>query len=80
MERIRINIYDTMGGVGGRDHLYYLTDFGSLKKKANESVFEFNRIFNNLYNKIPIDIKTSKPTTKVTYVGEFEAYFTILLR
>jgi hypothetical protein len=58
-----------------RDHLYYLTEFGSLKKKENETIVEFNRIFNKLYNNIPIDIKPSQPTTKVTYVGAFEVDF-----
>jgi hypothetical protein len=61
-------------------HLYYLTEFGSLKKKKMKLFVDFNRRFNKLYNKIPIDIKPSQPTTKVTYVGAFEANFSMVLR
>jgi hypothetical protein len=43
-------------------------------------VVDFNRIFNKIYNKIPIDIKPSQTTTKVTYAGAFEAYFSMVLR
>jgi hypothetical protein len=63
-----------------RDHLYYMTEIGSLNKKKNEIVVDFNRIFRKLYNNIPIDVKSSQPTTKITYVGEFEADFSMMLR
>jgi hypothetical protein len=63
-----------------RDSLYYLNEFGSLKKRANEIVDDFNRRFNKLYNKIPADIKPSQPTTKVTYVGAFDVDFSMTLR
>jgi hypothetical protein len=65
---------------GWRDHLYYLTKFGSLNKKPKETVIDFNRMFNKLYNKVPIDIKPSQPAIKVTYVGAFEFYFSMMLR
>ena len=39
-----------------RDHLYYLTKFGALKKKS-EFFLEFNKRFDKLYNRILIDIK-----------------------
>jgi hypothetical protein len=55
-----------------KDHLYFLTEFGSLKKKQNESVPDFIKIFNKLYNKIPADVKPSQPATKVTFVGSFD--------
>jgi hypothetical protein len=42
------------------DKLYYLNEFVSLKKRANENVDDFNRRFNKLYNKIPVDIKPSQ--------------------
>jgi hypothetical protein len=63
-----------------RDHLYYITEFGSLKKKSTEYLVEFNKIFNKLYNKILVDIKPSQAVTKVTYVGAFEADFSMMLR
>jgi hypothetical protein len=62
------------------DHLYYLTEFGSLNKKVGESVVEFNKRFNKLYNKIPHDIKPSQVEAKVTYVGAFEVDFSMMLR
>jgi hypothetical protein len=55
-----------------RDHLYYLTKFGSLKKKVAETVVDFNKRFNKIYNKIPVDIKPSQVAAKVTYAGAFE--------
>jgi hypothetical protein len=36
--------------------------------------------FNKLYNTIPAYINPSQPTTKVTYVGEFDADFSMTLR
>jgi hypothetical protein len=65
---------------GKRDSLYYLTEFGSLKKRANEPVVDFNRIFNKLYNKIPRDINPSQQAAKVTYVGDFDVDFSMVLR
>jgi hypothetical protein len=58
-----------------KDHLYFLTEFGNLKKKHNEYVPDFIKIFNKLYNKILIDVKPSQPTAKVTFVGSFDPYF-----
>jgi hypothetical protein len=57
-----------------------LTEFGNIKKKQNESVSDFIKIFNKLYNKIPADVKPSQPTTKVTFVGSFDLDFSLLLR
>jgi hypothetical protein len=62
------------------DILYYLNEFGSLKKRANEIVDDFNRRFNKIYNKIPKDIKPSQPTIKVIYVGAFDVDFSMVLR
>jgi hypothetical protein len=36
-----------------RDNLYYLIEFGSLKKKPYDYVFYFNIRFNKMYNNIP---------------------------
>jgi hypothetical protein len=63
-----------------KDHLYFLTEFGNLKKKQNESVSDFIKRFNKLYNKIPADVKPSQPTAKVTFVGSFDPDFSLLLR
>jgi hypothetical protein len=48
-----------------KDHLYYLTEFGALRKKNSESVLEFTQRFNKLYNKIPVEVKPSQPAAKV---------------
>jgi hypothetical protein len=63
-----------------KDHLYYLTEFGALKKKGSESVLEFIQRFNKLYNKIPAEVKPSQPATKVTFAGAFDPDFALLLR
>jgi hypothetical protein len=33
--------------------LYYITEFGSLKRKEGESISDFSERFNKMYNKIP---------------------------
>jgi hypothetical protein len=63
-----------------KDHLYYLTKFGALKKKNYESVLEFTQRFNKLYNKIPDEVKPSQPSAKVTYARAFDPDFALLLR
>jgi hypothetical protein len=37
--------------------LYYIIEFGSLKKGEGEYVSEFSKSFNKMYNKIPVEIK-----------------------
>jgi hypothetical protein len=39
-----------------KDFMYYITEFGSLKRKEGESVSEFSKRFNKMYNKIPAEI------------------------
>jgi hypothetical protein len=63
-----------------KDHIYYLTEFGALRKKNSESVLEFTQRFNKLYNKIPAEVKPSQPTAKVTFVGAFDPDLALLLR
>jgi hypothetical protein len=63
-----------------KDHLYYLTEFGSLKKKNSETVMEFILRFNKLYNKIPAAVKPSEPSAKVIFAGAFEPDFALLLQ
>jgi hypothetical protein len=38
------------------DFMYYMTEFGSLKRKEGESVSDFSKRFNKMYNKILIEI------------------------
>jgi hypothetical protein len=37
--------------------MYYIIEFGSLKRKEGESVSDFSKRFNKMYNKISTEIK-----------------------
>jgi hypothetical protein len=63
-----------------KDHLYYLTEFGALRKKNFKLVPEFTQRFNKQYHKIPAEVKSSQPAAKVTFTGAFEPDFALLLR
>jgi hypothetical protein len=39
------------------DFMYYIIEFGSLNRKEGESVSDFSKRFNKMYNKIPAEIK-----------------------
>jgi hypothetical protein len=51
-----------------------------LRNKTSELVLEFIQIFNNLYHKIPTEVKPSQLAAKVTFVGDFDSDFSLLLR
>jgi hypothetical protein len=61
-------------------HLYFLTEFGNLKKNKNEYVSDFIKRFNKADNKIPAEFKPSQPTTKFTCVVSFDPDFSLFLR
>ena len=63
-----------------RDLLYYITEFGNLKKENGESVFDFTKRFNRMYSKILVEIKPSDTSTKITYANSFDSEFCLLLR
>jgi hypothetical protein len=63
-----------------KDFLYYITEFGSLKRKEGESVSDFSKRFNKMYNKIPTEIKPTKTSAKITYANAFDPDFCPLLR
>jgi hypothetical protein len=63
-----------------KDFLYYITEFGSLKKKEGEFVFYFSKRFNKMYNKIPAEIKPTETSTRITYANAFDPDFCLLLR
>jgi hypothetical protein len=60
--------------------MYYMTRFGSLKRKEGESVSNLSKRFNKMYNNIPDEIKPSECSTKITYVSSFGLNFYLLLR
>jgi hypothetical protein len=62
-----------------KDFLYYITEFGALKREEGESVSDFSKRFNKMYNKIPIEIKPSKTFAKITYDSAFDPKFCLML-
>jgi hypothetical protein len=63
-----------------KDFLYYITEFGSLKRKEGESVSDFSKRFNKMYKKITDEIKPTKTMAKITYASAFDYEFCLLLR
>jgi hypothetical protein len=63
-----------------KDLMYYITEFGSLKKEEGESVSDFSKRFNRMYNKIPTEVKPTETSAKITYASAFDPDFYLLLR
>jgi hypothetical protein len=63
-----------------RDYLYYITEFGALKRKNGESISDFTKRFNKMYGRIPDEIKPTEASTKITYANAFDVDFSLLLR
>jgi hypothetical protein len=63
-----------------KDFMYYMTEFGSLKKMEGESVSDFSKRFNKMYNKIPAEINPSEASAKISYASVFGPDFCLLLR
>jgi hypothetical protein len=63
-----------------KDFMYYMTEFGSLKKKEGESVSNFSIIFNNMYYKILVEIKPTEASSKISYANAFDPDFYLRLR
>jgi hypothetical protein len=60
--------------------MYYMTEFGSLKKMEGESVSDFSKRFNKMYNKIPIEIIPLEASAKISYASAFDLDLCLLLR
>jgi hypothetical protein len=63
-----------------KDFMYYMTEFGSLKRKEGEFVSDFSKRFNKMYNRIPAEIKPSEASAMITYSSAFDPDFCLLLR
>jgi hypothetical protein len=63
-----------------RDLLYYMSEFGNLKRKDDESVSDFIKRFNKMFGKIPAEIKPSDASAKITFSAAFDAEFCLILR
>jgi hypothetical protein len=57
-----------------KDHLYYLMEFGALRKKNSELVLEFTQSFNKIYHKLPAKVKPSQTATKVNFAGAMRMF------
>jgi uncharacterized small protein (DUF1192 family) len=57
-----------------------MTEFGSLKKQEGESVSDFSKRFNKMYNKIPAEIKPSEAAAQISYASAFDPDFCLVLR
>ena len=62
-----------------RDYLFYITEFGALKRNG-ESLSDFTKIFNKMYQKNTNEIKPSETSTMITYGNAFVDEFSLLLR
>jgi hypothetical protein len=60
--------------------MYYITKFGSLKRKEGELVSDFSKRFNKMYNKIPAEINPTEASAKITYASAFDLEFCLLLK
>ena len=63
-----------------KDYLYYITKFGSLKRKDGETLTDFTKRFNKVFQKIPVEVKPPETTTMITYANAFDAKFALWLR
>jgi hypothetical protein len=55
-----------------RYYLYYITEFGALKRKNGESISDFTKRFNKIYGRIPDEIKPIKSSAKINYANAFD--------
>jgi hypothetical protein len=63
-----------------KDFLYYITEFGSLKREEGESVSDFSKRFNEMYINIPTKIKPTETSANITYASSFDPEFCLMLR
>jgi hypothetical protein len=63
-----------------RDLLYYISEFRNVRRENGESVSDFTKRFNNMFGKIPAEIKLIVASTKITYSSSFDPEFFLILR
>jgi hypothetical protein len=63
-----------------KDFMYYMTEFGSLKKMGGEFVSDFSKRFNKMYNKILVEIKPTEASAKISYASAFNPDLCLILR
>jgi hypothetical protein len=52
--------------------MYHIIEFGSLKRKEGDSISNFSKRFNKMYNKIPSEVKPIEASAKITYASDFD--------
>jgi hypothetical protein len=62
------------------DYLYYITEFGALKRKNDESISDFTKRFNKMYGRIPDEIQPIESSANITYSNAFDAELSLMLR
>lgn len=63
-----------------KNHGYFLIGFNAIKKRHNEDVTRFTKIFNKPYNNLLAEIKPPYEVLKVVFAGAFESYFGFILK
>jgi len=63
-----------------RDYIYYIIEFGALKRNNGESILDFNKIFNKMYSRILDEIKLTEASAKITYSNAFDENFSLILK
>ena len=63
-----------------KDHTYYITEFGALRRKKDETIGYFSKRFNKMYGRISAEIKPFKTSTKLSYANSFDHEFSLHLR
>ena len=63
-----------------RNYLYYITEFGALKRNNGESISDFTKRFNKMYGRIPDEIKPTESSAKINYDNAFDAELSLLMR
>lgn len=63
-----------------KDYLYYITKFCSLKRKEGESLVDFTKRFNKVYQKILVEVKPPETIAMITFANAFDAKFSLWLR
>jgi hypothetical protein len=63
-----------------KDFMYSMVELGYLKKMERESVSDFSKRFNKMYNKILAEINPTKASAKISYASAFNPDFYLLLR
>ena len=63
-----------------KDYMYYIAKFGALKRKNGETLADFTKRFNKVYQKIPLEVKPPETTTMITFANAFDSKFALWLR